>query len=149
MSTNDAIFLAIQPKYAQKILDGQKNIELRRIRPKRIDKDVLVLVYASTPIKSLVGAFRVDKVIEASLNSLWNNVKEGAGITRGEFLNYYRGATKGVGIFFKDFWRFPEPIGLELLQERCDFLPPQSFRYAKTKELRSHYIAKSIKFLGS
>ena len=144
----DAIFLTIRPKYAQKILDGTKTVELRRIYPKRIDKDVLVLLYVSSPVKSLVGAFRVESVVEAPLNKLWGFVKYSAGITRNEFFEYYKNVNRGVGIFIKDVWRFPEPIALYTLQAHYDFLPPQSFRYAKSAELLSPHIAKSIKHIS-
>ncbi len=140
----DSIVMSIRPKYVEKILGGSKTVELRRVRPKKIDKGALVLIYASSPTKSLVGAFKVDAILEASISELWDQVKNHAGISYEDYLNYYRGSSIGVGIFFTDIWVFQEPIPLNHLQQQSDFLPPQSFRYANTLELVSPQIAKSF-----
>jgi predicted transcriptional regulator len=144
--TANAILLSIRPKYAKKIFDGSKTVELRKVRPKRIGSGTLILVYVSSPIKSLVGAFKVDRITEKPLNALWNVVRNKAGITREEFDTYYAGTSTGVAIFFDEAWCLPEPIALEDLRDRLsEFYPPQDFRYAKVSELTLPQIAG---FLG-
>ncbi len=51
MSSN-AIVLSIRPQYAEKIFEGTKRVELRRIRPKQIKNGNLALIYVSSPSQS-------------------------------------------------------------------------------------------------
>lgn len=130
MSVN-AIILSIQPRYAEKIFDGSKAVELRRVRPK-VDKGDVALVYVSSPVKAMHGAFSIEKVIVAPLNELWGYVKGLAGITRKEFDAYYEGATVGVGIFIdlSSLRELNTPMELNHLRRNWpQFQPPQSYRY--------------------
>jgi predicted transcriptional regulator len=132
---HNAILMSIRPKYANKIFDGTKTVELRRIKPKTLDSGDLILVYVSSPIKSLVGAFRVARVVEKPLPSLWKAVKDHAGVSYKEFLRYYEGVQLGVAIFIKDVWILPKPIHLSDLQkEESGFYPPQNFQYTSIKQ---------------
>ena len=132
----NVIFLSIRPRYAEKIIDGTKTVELRRVRPKYISTGALVLMYVSSPVKSLIGAFKVNQVVENPLGDLWKLVQNRAGISRSEFDAYFEGASTGVGIFFNEIQLFHNPIELEDLK-LIGFRPPQGFRYAKVSELAS------------
>jgi len=134
MSSN--IFLSVRPKYADKIFKRTKTVELRRVRPKLLEKGDLVLLYVSSPIQALVGTFKVNKIIEKPLEELWQIVQKKAGITRREFDDYYNGVSTGVAIFFKvqDVQQLDEPIPLDILKEQA-FYPPQGFRYCSPKDI--------------
>ncbi len=147
MSSN-AIVLSIRPQYATKIFKGTKTVELRRVRPKYIKKGDLVLIYVSSPIQSLAGAFKVDNVIEKSLQELWELMHDKAGITRDEFDDYYDGVSTGVGIFFSEVWPLREPIKLQDLKEQVSFCPPQGFRYVTANELASPQLAEFMGGIG-
>ena len=135
-SNGSTLVLSIKPIYAEKIFGGSKTVELRKTRPKRIAAGDIVLVYISSPIKSLAGAFRIDEVIEESLMDLWKKVKNRAGISYTEFSEYYNGSSIGVGLMFNEFWKIKNPIPLEIIKERCiNFVPPQSFKYASNSEI--------------
>ncbi|KKM11081.1 hypothetical protein SY88_10115 [Clostridiales bacterium PH28_bin88] len=124
-----ALLLSIRPEYAKKIFDGTKNVELRRVVPKVRQGD-LVFVYVSSPVKALVGAFKVDNVISAAPTDLWDKVRNAAGITRPEFDKYFIGATTGYGIVFSEAWALPQPIPLNTLKDIWPgFRPPQGYRY--------------------
>ena len=132
----NVLLLSIKPQYAKKIFDGSKTVELRRIKPKHLKDGDLILVYESAPVKALVGAFEVEKVIEDSIGRLWKKVENKSAISRDEYDSYFEGASTGVGIFVRDVWKLPSPISLEnLKQEPYLFTPPQSFRYATDSEL--------------
>ena len=137
----NAIFMSIRPQYANKIFDGIKTVELRRVRPKYIARKALILVYVSSPVKSLVGAFKVDRIIKKPLSELWEIVRDRAGVTREEFDAYFDGTLTGVGIFFSETWRLPEPIALRDLEDMIGFQPPQGFRYATASELAAPQLA--------
>ncbi len=132
----NAILMSIRPRYAEKIFDLTKTVELRRIKPKFIQEEDLIFVYVSAPVKSLVGAFTVSAVMERRLLGLWRNVKDHAGVSRSEFLRYFQGVEKGVAIFIKDVWCLPAPIHLSDMQKNVDgFYPPQNFRYTSIRQL--------------
>lgn len=134
MSSN-VLLLSIRPKYAEKIFEHTKTVELRRVRPKHLKKGDLVLIYVSSPVKALAGGFKVDCVVEKPLKDLWQMVQKKAGVTRQEFDTYYDGVSVGVGIFFKNknVVKLSEPIKLDILKEQR-FYPPQGFRYATASE---------------
>jgi predicted transcriptional regulator len=134
--TRDILLLSIRPQYADKIFDGTKTVELRRIRPK-LEAGDWVLVYVSTPVQALIGMFQVDRVEESSPNRLWTQVRGQAGVTRKEFDLYYMGADRAYGIFLKTTRQLPQPINLEYLKQVLSgFQPPQSYRYLTQDEIR-------------
>lgn len=142
---SNAIVLSVRPQYAAKIFEGEKTVELRRVRPKKIKKGVLVLVYVSSPVQSLVGAFKVENIIEKSVEELWDLVQDRAGITKKEFDNYFQGVATGVGIFFNELWLLDEPIKIrDLAEQGINFQPPQGFRYATIDELAAPQIAELV-----
>jgi predicted transcriptional regulator len=127
--TGDVLLISIRPEYANKIFDGSKTVELRRVRP-RLESGDWVLVYVSTPVQALVGMFQVDKVVAARPDHLWSLVRSRAGISREQFDLYYKGTELGYGIFLKITRQLPEPIYLGYLRQLLSgFHPPQSYRY--------------------
>ena len=127
--SNYVLLLSIRPQYAEKIFDGTKTVELRRVRP-RVKEGDTVLVYASSPVKALVGAFVVSRVVEKAPQELWRIVRSRAGIEQEEFEAYYDGARTGFGIFFKEVCEYSAPIELQSIRQRWpDFWPPQGYRY--------------------
>lgn len=61
---------------------------------------------------------------------LWRQVAKVAGVTKGEFLQYFRGASRGVAIFIDEPSRFSRKVMLAELRELWrGFNPPQGFRY--------------------
>ncbi|OUL30206.1 ASCH domain-containing protein [Nostoc sp. 106C] len=129
------LLLSVRPKYAYKIFEGIKEVELRRTRP-RLQEGDLVIVYASSPKKALMGAFNVDKIVQKPLEDLWNEVSEKAAISHSEFCSYYNGLSVGCGIFLNKIYYFPQPVELERLRQAwSDFRPPQSYRYLKPTEV--------------
>lgn len=139
------IILSIQPKHAAKIFSGLKKVELRRTRPKYLVNGALALIYVTSPVRSLAGAFKVTHVTERPLEDLWKMVRNKAGLTYREFKRYYGGVSVGTGIFFQKVWSFPEPLSLEdLRDELLKFLPPRAFRYARIHELTAPRIARLL-----
>ena len=141
-SVRDIIILTIRPEFAFKIFSGEKTIELRRKKPINIKSGSIVLVYVSSPVKSLWGAFEVDDVKETALGDLWDFVKDRASVSIDEFNKYFTGVDHGVSILIKQVWKFKNPIKLDKLRQKMNWnQPPQSFRYANKKE---HLIIKKI-----
>lgn len=142
---DSAILLSIHPRYAKKIFEGTKTVELRRVRPREIGSGSLGLIYVSSPVKSLAGAFIIKRIVEKPLRDLWEIVKNKAGVSFDEFYSYYNGISTGVGIIFDKVWHFSKPLELSQLKEQISgFHPPQSFRYATQKEMRSHPLVRKF-----
>ena len=131
------MLISVRPKYAEKILSGYKKVELRRVRPKRITIGAIILLYVSSPVKSLTGAFRVSRIVREPINKLWKSVQAIACMTREEFYAYYEGAPYGIGIYFNEYMLFQDPIGLGELRIKIEkFNPPQGYRYANINKLK-------------
>lgn len=144
---DEILLISIRPEHANKIFGGSKKVELRRLKPKVRTGD-LVLVYVSSPVQALVGAFSVGKVVEAKPQILWDQVKEIACITKGQFDDYYTGTRTAYGIYIKEVRQLPKPVKLGSLRNIfSSFHPPQSYRYVTSVEaaaihITSHQIMK-------
>jgi predicted transcriptional regulator len=123
------LLLSIRPVYAEAILSGAKTVELRRTRP-RVAIPTEALIYASTPLRALVGTCRVDSVEELAIDKLWTQAGPYAAIARAEFFAYFEGATTGFALHLSSPRRLDDPVGLTQLRVNVEgFNPPQSFRY--------------------
>ncbi|MFM6566095.1 MAG: ASCH domain-containing protein [Dolichospermum sp.] len=135
MSPN-VLLLSIHHKYTNMIFDGNKRVELRRVRPRHLNEGDLILVYATSPEKALLGVLEVEKVVEMSPKKLWRIVKDKAGINYETFQKYYENSPNAFAIFFKKPFSFDTPITLEELREEwSDFRPPQCYYYLKEMEI--------------
>jgi predicted transcriptional regulator len=129
-----ALLISIRPQFAEMIFAGSKTAELRRVCPK-ISSGDLALVYVSSPIKQLQGAFEVGKVISASPSTLWRKIGKMSGITRKAFFAYFHGKSEAHALVIKRAWKLPVPICLTTLRRRKGgFRPPQNFHYLKRNE---------------
>ncbi|RAL25382.1 hypothetical protein DL240_04005 [Lujinxingia litoralis] len=125
------ILLSIKPLYADKILKGDKTVELRRVLP-GLEPDEIVLLYATAPVSAIVGWFTVNSVVTQSVNLLWQTVGPQSSISHEEFCTYLQGREKGVAILVEKV--FPinttETTSLNSLRQLYPgFHPPQGFRY--------------------
>ena len=136
------LFLSIKPRYAKKILDGEKLVEFRRRRPRSNAGD-LIAIYESSPTMALVAVAQVAEVRIESPKCLWRNVQSVAGITKAEFDCYYHGCENAVGIVLKSISVMPDPVSLKDLREEWPkFHPPQGFRYLGESE--SQFVLSNI-----
>ncbi|WP_353259038.1 ASCH domain-containing protein [Prochlorothrix hollandica] len=134
MSDPKVLLLSIKPKYVQKILDGYKSIELRKVRP-QVQEGDFILMYESSPTKALIGWCKVKNVICENPQALWKTVEARAGVTYTEFNSYYKNSKLGFGIYI-DLIHTPRKVSLEDIRKQWrDFRPPQSFYYLKTEEI--------------
>ena len=120
-----SVLLSIKPKYVEQIENGSKLYEFRRVIFKQdIDE---IYVYATAPIKQIVGKICIDEIIEDTPKNLWYSFKHSAGIDKKDFFEYFNGKEKGYAIKIKDFVSFNEPI--DPYQKNPNFVPPQSYAY--------------------
>ena len=121
--------LSLKPRFAEAILSGIKTVELRRIEP-QITLPTRALVYATTPVKALLGRCIVDDVVSDSLQSLWQRYSSRTGLEYSEFLRYFDGVNTGTALTLSSPKRFDLQIPLAALRSNLrGFRPPQSFAY--------------------
>jgi predicted transcriptional regulator len=135
MSAGTALLVSIRPKFADQIFSGTKTVELRRVRPRVAEGD-LVIVYASGKTKALVGAFLVGELVAEAPAKVWSRFGSSTGLTRMEFDEYFSDVDTAYGIGIAQTWQLPTPISLSTLRKlRQGFRPPQGYHYLPFAEV--------------
>jgi predicted transcriptional regulator len=119
------VLLSIKPEFATKIFEGSKKYEYRRSIFKRNDVTTIV-VYASDPVKKVIGEFEIGGIIQDKPLKLWEQTGEHAGISKELFLNYFKDKNCGYAIKVKNTKFYETPFLLDRLMVSY---PPQSFLY--------------------
>ena len=127
------IVLSLRPRFAEAILAGDKTVELRRTEPK-IETPILALLYAASPVRSLIGTCIITSVWSANLGDIWRKHRQEVGLPYREFQQYFKGVDKGTALALIQPQKFSRWIPLQDLRARREgFRPPQSFAYVDTK----------------
>lgn len=151
-----AVLISIRPKWCQKIISGEKTIEVRKTRPK-INPPFKCYIYCSqgSDVRRLrgswgkvIGAFTCDAITRVNLCGFWddsgkqldNRLKETC-LTSKEFCDYL-GEKVGYGWHISNLEIYDSPKKLEEfrapelptgLRYEADVIkrPPQSWRYVE------------------
>lgn len=117
--------LSIHPEYARGIIEGRKTVEFRR---RAFGKSVThVVVYATAPVRKVIGAFTVADIEEASPRALWERHGLSGLITRARFFDYFSDVARGFAIVVGEVIAAPKPLALGRITGRS--VGPQSFEY--------------------
>lgn len=119
------VVLSIKPEFAEKIFDGTKTYEFRKAIFKN-SKVKTVLVYASSPVKLVIGEFEIEKIINKDIDSLWRITKHSSGISKDYFYEYFADREDGFAIQIKKTKKYRQP---KCLRGHYNLHPPQSFAY--------------------
>lgn len=119
------VLLSIKPEFAEKIFNGTKKYEFRRSIFKNPNIQT-VIVYASSPVKMIIGEFNIEAIIKDDLEFLWHKTKKHAGINKEFFLSYFRDKKEGFAIEIHDFKKYSQPLNL---YQEYKMVAPQSFAY--------------------
>lgn len=129
-SDKSIALLAVQPRFANKLMDGTKHVEFRKGRFKG---DIsVVVVYSSSPIRRIIGFFSVLGVVEGSPKELWELFSSLGGITEEDYWAYYGEAPNAVAIVVQSVNRLPNPVPLEVVKQNSR--APQSFEYLRVSQ---------------
>ena len=88
------VVLSLKPRFAEAILAGVKTVELRRTVPK-IEVPTRALLYATTPVRALLGTCVITNVRSADLALLWREYGSRSDLRYHEFQQYFVGAKCG------------------------------------------------------
>lgn len=119
------VLLSIKPKHAELIFNGIKKYEFRRAMFKNTEVKTVV-VYASSPVKKVIGEFQIEAILKLDLKSLWNTTKQHAGINEEFFYKYFDDRQHGFAIKINKAKKYDNAL---CLKDDFNLLPPQSFLY--------------------
>ncbi len=127
------VVLSLKPRFADAILSGTKTVELRRTGPK-IVVPTRALLYATTPVRALVGTCIITSVQTADLAALWREYGSRSDLRRHEFQQYFDGVDVGTALVLTQPRAFGRRVPLQDLRAKpTGFRPPQSFAYVDAK----------------
>ena len=119
------VLLSIKPEFALKIFNGSKRYEYRRVIFKKQEVSK-VIVYASDPIKRIIGEFEIEDILYDEPQLLWLRTKNYGGISKKRFFEYFSNKSNGYAIKVKTTTLYDDPL---LLNSFMVSSPPQSFMY--------------------
>ena len=119
------VILSIKPEFADKIFDGTKKFEFRKIIFKN-EKIKTVIVYASSPVQQVIGEFEIERIINHDIDTLWGLTQDFSGISKDYFYQYFADKEIGYAIQIKRTKRYKKPKNLK---KDFNLVPPQSFAY--------------------
>ncbi len=131
------LIISIHPRYSEKILAGQKTVELRRRFPLSTAKGTKIYIYSTSPVRAIVGSAEIAEIIKLPIKTIWKKYSKCAFIKKQDFEAYFEGLSEGFALELKNAQTFDKPIELVELRERFNFTPPQSFIYAKQEMRRA------------
>lgn len=119
------VVLSIKPEFANKIFEGSKKFEFRKVIFKN-RKVKTVIVYVSSPVQQVIGEFEIEKIISKDIDTLWNMTQHSSGISQDYFYKYFADKEIGFAIQIKKTRKYRQP---KCLKKDFALLPPQSFAY--------------------
>ena len=119
------VLLSVKPEFANLIFNGTKQYEYRRnmFCERNINR---VMVYASSPVKKIVGEFQIEDILYDDINTLWTNTRNKSGISKKYFLQYFSNKSMGYAIKISTIRSYDIPLHLNSINVST---PPQSFMY--------------------
>ncbi len=126
------VLIAIQPRWADEILSGNKKWEYRRTT---IHADVgsRMILYASGNVHAIVGEAIIEKVLNEPVDLLIKHTVKEVPETEADLKASFSGHEIGHAIKVKDPFRYKMPFTLTMIRQQIPrFNPPQSFYYIRS-----------------
>jgi len=121
------VLLSIKPQFVDKIFAGTKKYEFRKSLFKKSGVKHVV-IYASAPIKRVVGEFEIDDILSDDVDVVWNRTQKYAGITKSFYKLYFHERKTANAIKIGKIKKFDKtkPLSDYNIKQA-----PQSFCYIK------------------
>lgn len=132
MSSDRPLLLSLRPRHAEAIVSGRKSVELRRRRI-AAPPGTSVILYASAPVKAIVGTARLVSCEVTSADAAWQAHSVGLAVDREEFEAYLDGRQACL-LLLIDVQRLHRPLTLKQLRQDQPFQPPQSYRFVSSRD---------------
>lgn len=127
MSDTSNLLISLQGTFADKIVSGEKTVELRR-RSIRASKGTHLWLYVKSPRAQVEARAVVSKTVEGSPSQIWNEFGRQCGIGRDEFRAYFADADRAFAILIEKVRCLRTALTLQEIREvAADFQPPQFY----------------------
>lgn len=123
-----SVLLSVKPVYANALLAGTKTAEIRRRFP-TAPPGTTVFIYASSPVRALLGTVQLDEVTRAAPDEVWRDHHGQIQIDRESLADYLHGREEAVMLWVSSPHRWEAEISLHVMRSELGLEPPQSFRY--------------------
>jgi predicted transcriptional regulator len=130
--TSRPLLLSIRPRHAAAIVEGRKTVEVRRRRV-AAPPATLVILYASSAVRAVVGTARLAGTLTCAADEVWQYHASSLALERGELAEYLKGAEACL-LFLEDVRPLATPLSIAELRRQAPFQPPQSYRYLKATD---------------
>jgi len=118
------ILISINPEYVEKILNGSKRYEFRKIACKfPVDE---MIIYCTSPVMKVIGTASVKRTLCGIPEDIWRLTKEYAGVSKRFFDQYFYGKSKAIAYEITAVKQFDTPRDLSYYGIG---VAPQSFVY--------------------
>lgn len=136
VSEHAAVLISIKPEFVAAIAAGTKTVELRKRFP-HVKTGMSLVIYATQPVGAIVGIARIDRVEQATPETLWKQHRHVVGIEQGLFDRYFDGCETGHAVHLSAYTPV-QPLDLKAMASISPGLrPPQSFRYLSPRLLKA------------
>lgn len=120
------ILLSIKPKYVERILEGTKKVEYRKVMPKC--KITHIIIYASAPISRVVAEASISEILSDKPSILWEKTFSIGGISNEEYYSYFTNREVAHAFVLDEIKKFTPYHNLTDYGIKT---PPQNFVYIK------------------
>jgi predicted transcriptional regulator len=125
----NGIIMSINPIYCNRILRGNKVVEIR----KKFNKKWIgskVALYSTHPTKAIVGNATIEKVEEGIPENIWEKNSDLLGCTKREFDNYTAQSSKVYALTLNNIEPYHDPIQLSAMSDyiKKELKAPQSYQ---------------------
>lgn len=126
---SNLILISIKGKYVDQILSGHKTIELRKAMPKA-NKGDTIIIYTTKPVMAVTAIAIVGNIITCTPEEMWRDYENRIGVDKKSFDEYYKTASKAIGIELESVFKLDAEILLSAIKLiNPQFSPPQTFKY--------------------
>ena len=119
------VLLSIKPEFVEKRFAGTKKYEFRKslFRKGGVKH---VVIYASAPVKRVVGEFEIDDILSDDVDVVWDRTQKYSGITKAFYKSYFQNRKTANAIQIGHIKKYEETRSLSdyNIQQA-----PQSFCY--------------------
>lgn len=119
------VLLSIKPEFVEKIFAGTKKYEFRKTLFKKANV-TKVIIYASSPVKRVVGEFTIENILSDDVNTIWEQTKKDSGITKDFYNSYFDKKQRANAIKIGHLTKYKKA---RLLSDYNINQAPQSFCY--------------------
>jgi predicted transcriptional regulator len=142
--------MSIRAPFAEAIFAGKKQFEYRTRKPS-FQGPTRVLVYVPGSPGRLRGEIIVDGILEGSPETVWRKTKDGGGITRSQFREYFAGRDQAFALRIRSRSMWDDSPTLDKLRTELgqSFRPPQFFMWLEAgRSNRRGRVVSRLRGLG-